>query len=60
MKLSDIHKEEFIKMCESVTDEDMIKAFKYANLIADEDHSTLETNDSISEDSNDNDRSQNN
>ena len=55
MKLSDIPKEEFIKMCESVTDEDIIKAFKYANLIADEDHSTFETNDSISEDSNDND-----
>ena len=57
MKLSDIPKEEFIKMCESVTDEDIIKAFKHANLIADEDHSTFETNDSISEDSNDNDRS---
>ena len=55
MKLSDIPQEEFIKMCESVTDEDIIKAFKYANLIADEDHSTFETNDSISEDSNDND-----
>lgn len=55
MKLIDIPKEEFIKMCESVTDEDIIKAFKYANLIADEDHSTFETNDSISEDSNDND-----
>lgn len=57
MKLSDISKEEFIKMCESITDEDIIEAFKYANLIADEDHSTFETNDSISEDSNDNNRS---
>ena len=57
MKLSDVSKEEFIKICESVTDEDIIEAFKYANLIADEDHSTFETNDSISEDSNDNNRS---
>ena len=57
MKLSDIPKEESIKMYESMTDEDIIEAFKYANLIADEDHSTFETNDSISEDSNDNDRS---
>lgn len=57
MKLSDIPKEEFIKMCESVTDEDIIETFKYANLTADEDHSTFETNDSISEDSKDNNRS---
>lgn len=57
MKLSDVSKEEFIKICESVTDEDIIEAFKYANLIADEDHSTFETNDSTSEDSNDNNRS---
>lgn len=28
MKLSDIPKEEFIKMCESVTDEDIIETFK--------------------------------
>lgn len=54
MKLSDIPKEDFIKMCEFITDEDIIEAFKYANLIADEDHSTFETNDSISEDSKDN------
>ena len=41
MKLSDIPKEDFIKMCESITDEDIIEAFKYANLVADEDHSNL-------------------
>lgn len=56
MKLSDIPKEDFIKMCESITDEDIIEAFKYANLVADEDHSNLEKNASMSEDSNDNHR----
>ena len=32
MKLSDVSKEEFIKMCESVTDEDIIEAFKVRKL----------------------------
>lgn len=55
MKLSDIPKEEFIKMCESVTDEDIIWMFKHANLIVDEDHSKTETSNSMTEESKDND-----
>ena len=59
MKLSDIPKEEFIKMCESITDEDILNAFKYANLITDENHSKIEASDEMSEDSKGNNRSQN-
>lgn len=57
MKLSDIPKEEFIKMCESVTDEDIIWMFKNANLLVDEDHLKIETDDLTSEDSKDDNRS---
>lgn len=57
MKLSDIPKEEFIKMCESVTGEDIIWMFKNANLLVDEDHSKIETDDLTSEDSKDDNRS---
>lgn len=57
MKLSDIPKEEFIKMCESITGEDIIWMFKNANLIADEDHSKIESSDVTSEDSKDDNRS---